>query len=236
MSFSEIKKYTLKKIKNHWIKLIVISLIYIIFTTAINFIPLVGFIFMFIFSTPISYGYIPSLIKVIDGENVSIIDFLLLGFKYTGKIWRVIGNVFARLFLPILILFGFAVLVAYNSLPILEAFYNHTLTLNIEISPFINIGLLGYIITLIYIAYKVLSYSMCKFLLMDYPNEKGASIVRKSINIMKGNKIKLIVFCLSFIGWIILSILTFGIGLTLLLPYLNISIYYFYKNISPEKE
>ena len=234
MSFSEIKKISLINMKNHWIKLSLITLIYLLFNFSINLIPIVGFVFMFIFSTPISYGYILSLIKTINNEKISVIDFLILGFKNTGKAWRIIGNVFVRLFIPILILFGFAVLVAYNSLPILEALINNTLTLDMEISPFITIGLFGYIITLIYIAYKFLSYSLCFYLMIDYPQENGSFIIKKSTILMKGKILKLIGFFLSFIGWIILSILTFGIGFVLLIPYIYISLYYFYKNISPE--
>lgn len=234
MSYSEIKKISLSNIKGHWIKLSLITLIYIIFNFSINFIPIAGFIFMFIFSTPISYGYIVSLIKTINNEKVALFDFFIIGFKSTAKAWRIIGNLFVRLFIPILVLFVFALLVAYNTLPILEALMNNTLTLNIEISPLISIGLLGYIITLIYIAYKFLSYSLCYFLMIDYPRENGSFIVKKSASLMKGNILKLIAFFLSFIGWLILSLLTFGIGLIFLTPYIYISFYYFYKNLSPE--
>ncbi len=235
MSFSNIKKITLDNIHGHWHKLAITTLLYLIFSFVPLFIPIAGFIFLFVFSTPITYGYILSLIKIINNEEVSIIDFLLIGFKSTVKAWCVIGNLFVRLFIPILILFGFAVLVAYNSFPILEALKNHTLTLDIEISPLINIGFLGYIITFIFVLYKFLSYFLCYYLMIDYPNESGTYIVSKSASLMKGNILRLIGFFFSFIGWFILSILTLGIGLLFFIPYLYISIYYFYKNLSPEK-
>lgn len=235
MSFSEIKKIALNNIKGHWTKLILITLLYLIVSIVPYFVPIVGFIFLFIFSTPITYGYILSLIKTINNENVKIFDFLILGFKNTAKAWRIIGNLFVRLFIPILILFGFAVLVTYSSFPILKALYNHTLTLDIEISPLISIGFLGYIITYIFIIYKFLSYSLCYYLMIDYTNEKGTFIVNKSVSLMKGNKLRLIGLFLSFIGWAFLSLLTLGIGLIFLIPYIYISFYYFYKKISPEK-
>ena len=58
MSFSEIKHIALNNIKGHWSKLALITLLYLVFSIGINFIPIAGFIFMFIFSTPITYGYI----------------------------------------------------------------------------------------------------------------------------------------------------------------------------------
>ena len=233
MSFSEIKHIALNNIKGHWSKLALITLLYLVFSIGINFIPIAGFIFMFIFSTPITYGYILSLLKIINNEDVSVIDFLVLGFKNTGKAWRIIGNLFVRLFIPILILFGFALLVTYNTLPILESLKNHTLTLNIEISPLIYVGFLGYIITAIYIVYKFLSYSLCYFLMRDYPEENGSFIVKKSAELMKGNIFRIIGFFISFIGWFFISIFSFGLGLIFLIPYIYIAFYYFYKNLSP---
>ena len=43
MSFSEIKKISLINMKNHWIKLSLITLIYLLFNFSINLIPIVGF-------------------------------------------------------------------------------------------------------------------------------------------------------------------------------------------------
>lgn len=234
MSYSEIKQKSLSNIKDHWTKIIILTFIYLVVSLVPLYIPIVGFIFWFIFSTPITYGYILTLIKTINNEDISVIDFFVLSFKNTGRAWRVIGNLFVRLFIPILILFGCAVLVVYNTLPILEALTNHTLTLNIEISPFMTLGFLGYIATFIFIVFKFLKYSLRYYLMMDYPNENGYFIVNKSVSLMNGNVIKLIGFFLSFIGWFILSLLTFGIVFIFLIPYVNISFYYFYKNLSPE--
>jgi uncharacterized membrane protein len=53
---------------------------------------------------------------------------------------------------------------------------------------------------------------------------------------MKGHKAKLFWLNLSFIGWIILAILTFGIGLLLLLPYFNTTLAYFYEDLKAEQQ
>lgn len=235
MSFTEIKKTSLELIKGHWGKLVIITLLYFIVSFLISIIPIVGFIFSFIFSTPITYGYLYSLIKLTKNEEVEIFDFLIDGFKSTIKVWKVIGSIFLRLFIPILILFGFALLVTYYTLPILEAVMTNNFSLNIEISPFISIGLLGYFITAIYITYKFLIFFPCLFLVIDNPNEKTNFIVKKSKEIMKGHIFKLILFILSFIGWIILSVITLGIGFLFLIPYCSIATYLFYQKLIPEK-
>lgn len=62
----------------------------------------------------------------------------------------------------------------------------------------------------------VLRYSMVSFALAENPDEGASAAIRRSVKIMKGNKGKLFVLELSFIGWILLSALivlvVLGIG------------------------
>ena len=53
-----------------------------------------------------------------------------------------------------------------------------------------------------------------------------------SIKMMKGNKWKFFVIELSFIGWAILSALTFGIGFLWLIPYISLTQANFYRDLS----
>ena len=55
--------------------------------------------------------------------------------------------------------------------------------------------------------------------------------IEMSFNITKGYRWKYIVMNLSFIGWMILSFLTFGIGMLWLQPYMMLTYYLFYKGI-----
>jgi len=52
-----------------------------------------------------------------------------------------------------------------------------------------------------------------------------------SWNLMKGNKKKLFLLQLSFIGWVILSVFTFFIGLLFLYPYMSTTFAKFYQNL-----
>lgn len=56
--------------------------------------------------------------------------------------------------------------------------------------------------------------------------------VSRSFTIMKGHKWELFVLGLSFLGWGALSILTFGIGLLWLFPYIQVTLRIFYLSIT----
>ena len=55
--------------------------------------------------------------------------------------------------------------------------------------------------------------------------------MRRSRQIMDGNKWRLIVLALSFLGWIILGILTLGIGYLWLIPYMTTTESAFYCDV-----
>ncbi|BEV70871.1 MULTISPECIES: DUF975 family protein [unclassified Paludibacterium] len=76
-----------------------------------------------------------------------------------------------------------------------------------------------------------LSYSMTFYLLVDEPQLSAREALRKSKIMMIGNKWKF--FCLGcrFIGWFLLGLLTLGIGLLWVIPYLSTSLVRFYQDI-----
>lgn len=77
-----------------------------------------------------------------------------------------------------------------------------------------------------------LSYSMTFYVIADNDSIGPLEAIRKSKEIMRGNKWKL--FCLGarFIGWALLCILTLGIGFLWLVPYISISYAKFYDDIT----
>lgn len=66
---------------------------------------------------------------------------------------------------------------------------------------------------------KAYSYSMTPYILKDRPDLKYNAAIEESMRMMRGNKMKLFLLDLSFIGWALLCILTLGIGLLWLEPY-----------------
>jgi uncharacterized membrane protein len=77
-----------------------------------------------------------------------------------------------------------------------------------------------------------LSYSMTPYILSEHPEMDATDAIKLSKQMMKGNKGKLFWLYFSFIGWFILCILTFGVGLLFLEPYVNASVAEFFNEVS----
>lgn len=73
---------------------------------------------------------------------------------------------------------------------------------------FLGIAAVGGIALLVI---KTLSYSLTPYILCDCPNVRAQDALTLSQRLMRGNKGKLFVFYLSFIGWDILSVLSLGL-------------------------
>lgn len=76
------------------------------------------------------------------------------------------------------------------------------------------------------------SYSMTAYIMVDHPEYSAYEAIKKSKEMMYGNKWRLFCLHFSFIGWYILSVLTWGIGLLWLNPYVEAANAAFYKEIS----
>lgn len=76
-----------------------------------------------------------------------------------------------------------------------------------------------------------LALSQSFYLLLDFPQSDGMEVLKHSIQVMKGNKTKLFYIQLSFLPLILLCILSFGIGLLWLTPYMNMTYTYFFLDI-----
>lgn len=81
---------------------------------------------------------------------------------------------------------------------------------------------------------KSYSYSMTMFLKAKQPNLEANEAITLSRKIMDGKKWKLFCLQFSFIGWIILCFLTFGIGFIFLMPYIQASTTAFYEDAYAE--
>ena len=83
---------------------------------------------------------------------------------------------------------------------------------------------------------KAFSYALTPYILLDEPELTARQAITRSCEIMQGRRWKLFCLSLSFIGWGILSLLTFGIGFLWLAPYMNASVAAFYEDARAEYE
>jgi len=95
------------------------------------------------------------------------------------------------------------------------------------------LGLILFIIPGIII---MMGLAQVMFILFDEPKLKIIDAFKKSWTMMQGYKMDYFILNLSFLGWGILALLTFGIGLIWLIPYMLITYYLYYKKIKSANE
>ena len=83
---------------------------------------------------------------------------------------------------------------------------------------------------------KSYSYAMTEYVLIDNPSLSYGAAIRRSSQMMKGKRWSLFLLDLSFIGWLILSIVTLEIGLIFLMPYWQTARAHFYKDLCAHNE
>lgn len=104
-------------------------------------------------------------------------------------------------------------------------------------------GLLRYVYTVLWMLLLIVpgiiksySYSMTDYIMRDDPDIKNNAAIEKSMKMMEGNKMRLFMLDLSFIGWGILSILTLGIGFLFLVPYVSTAHAHFYEDLKQNND
>nr|WP_275422934.1 DUF975 family protein [Paenibacillus mucilaginosus] len=76
-----------------------------------------------------------------------------------------------------------------------------------------------------------LSYSMAYYIRIDEPELSAMEALRRSKEMMKGHRWRFFVLGLSFIGWILLAVVTAGIGFLWVGPYMSVTSANFYTNL-----
>lgn len=80
---------------------------------------------------------------------------------------------------------------------------------------------------------KGLSYSMAPYILAENPHLTPSEALKQSKEMTNGYKMDLFILQLSFIGWVLLGAITFGIAYVYVLPYMQTTFtnaYYELKN------
>lgn len=75
-------------------------------------------------------------------------------------------------------------------------------------------------------------YAMAPYLLAEHPELTASEAIEKSKQMMSGNKGRLFCLQFSFIGWILLAALTWGVGFFFLAPYTKAAETAFYLDLT----
>ncbi|MBQ2754131.1 MAG: DUF975 family protein [Clostridia bacterium] len=82
---------------------------------------------------------------------------------------------------------------------------------------------------------KSISYSMAMNILAENKGKPALECIKESKEMTKGHKAELFVLSLSFIGWILLGYVTFGIALIWVIPYMETTLINAYHSLKPVK-
>ena len=110
--------------------------------------------------------------------------------------------------------------------------YGRTLGTSLLMTLYILLWCLLFVIPGIIMSY---AYAMTPYIMNDRPDLDASDCIHESRVMMKGYKWKLFCLDLSFIGWALLCILTLGIGLLWLQPYIEASHAKFYEELKARK-
>ena len=180
------------------------------------------------FSVPLSFGLEFVFLKLKRNENVRTFEFIQIGFENFSRCWNIVGRTILKLIIPII--FMISGMVAYFMLTTNSVMQ---LTAGEVVSARITfiIGLIIYLLSIIYYAVKSLLYSLTTYIAYDNRDMVAKEVVNESASLMRGNRGKLVLLELSFIGWAILAICTLGIGFLWLLPYMKVAMVCFYDKL-----
>ena len=88
------------------------------------------------------------------------------------------------------------------------------------------VGLFTFLWSLLFVIpgiIKTISYSMSMYVLAENKGKPARECIKESMAMTKGHKWELFVLELSFIGWNLLCVVTFGIALIWVLPYMQVT-------------
>ena len=227
---SEIRKEAREALAGKWGKGAFIILAFILFNLGLSIIQsffilkpaiyALMYIAITVISIPLSFGLLISFMKLKRGEEVTAFGFLKAGFSNFGRAWGIWFHTFLRLLLPV---------VCFIIIMLVLGFAAGSLGLNTGLSLITTVV---YVACMVYLMSRALLYAIAYYLGYDNPELSSKECVLKSAELMKGNRGNLFLLGLSFIGWAILAVIPFGIGILWLAPYMQVATICFYERVA----
>ena len=98
------------------------------------------------------------------------------------------------------------------------------------------VGLFTFLWSLLFVIpgiVKSIAYSMSMYILAENKGKSARECIKESIAMTNGHKGELFVLSLSFIGWMLLGSVTFGIAYIWVLPYMQTTFVNAYNSLKP---
>lgn len=96
------------------------------------------------------------------------------------------------------------------------------------------VSLFSFLWTLLFIIpgiIKSYSYSMTFYILAENPQMSATEAITESRRLMNGHKMEYFILNLSFIPWILLTLVTFGVAAIYVAPYISLTTTNFYQEL-----
>ena len=239
MSLSKIRENARVALTGKWGKGALIVLAYLAFYFAFGFVdgllgePAFMDIVSIIIDVPLSFGLIYAFIKLIKNEDIKSFDFVRLGFSNFGRAWRINLTTLLKLILKIIVyivgIYLISMSIASGVIGVMAGYTGES-SIGVMI-----LGCVVMIVALVWLIIKSLLYSLTIYIAYDNPEMTAFELVDESARLMKGNRGKLFLLELSFIGWAILAVFTLGIGVLWLFPYMQVAFICFYEYLTGKR-
>lgn len=248
MIASDFRAEAREKLAGKWAKAVGIGAAYMAVVFAIGFIAgllhleNIASIINLVIEVPLSFGIVVAYLKLFNGEEVGAFDFFTLGFGNFGKAWGVTFRIILKMIVPVILLMVSAVIMGAGIAGIAAAgimAIGSSSSVGASAGIFgimMFIGLILYLVSLVWMIIKGYYYQLAMMVAEENPEMTAKEAVQKSEDLMRNKRAKLFCLQFSFIGWIILSIFTLGIGMLWVLPYMQFATISFYKNTLTQKE
>lgn len=163
-------------------------------------------------------GFSSLLLNLARGNQIRIGDVFLPFTRCSDKI--LITSLVKILLVVFCFIPGLAALLA-------SAVYFHILWLRLLAAGLLILG--G-----IFSMYLLLLFSMTVYLCLDESSLSAVELLHASRELMKGNCFRLFYLCASFFGVALLGVFSLGIGLLWIVPYMEMTIITFYRELRNE--
>lgn len=230
MIATEIRKNARKALKGKWNKGAIIAFIVILISVVVNLtawklqenvilVNIISALFVLI-GVPLSIGVTYAFLELKRKKDTKIFDFVKLTFKHFAKSWLVSWMVIIKMILPIICIA--VAIILYATL----MFTSNEISFGLML-----LGVAVFMAAIVYAVIIGLLYVLAYYVAYDHPEMGVKQVVNESARLMRGHRGDYFVLILSFLGWVILSILTVGVGFVWLAPYMQTANVCFYDEI-----
>lgn len=201
---AELKELAKQQLTGKWGKSALLTLIYFVIGilpgqllfSKFNFSSITTSLVDIVLIAPVTIGVAICYLKLIREKNFNVVD-IFNGFKY---------------FITVVVVYGII-----DSMNILGILISNIITVNVVTEQFLTLvfGLLS--------IFLYLMFSMVYYIIIDDPQIGVIGALTGSKKLMQGQIGRLFLLQLSFLGWIVLTILSLGIGMLWVLPYIEVT-------------